>query len=218
MSLNALRKGTPVLIESARFVILKKLDRERWQLENTATGEWRVFTEHNLLDLFADNKLLFLNNKVRDGNTLGDRALASYSPEMIALAETRVQYLERNRPASTHRVNWQRSGISDQRCRRADRRCAPAELAHALPRLSQMAGGGPRDLRHRSPACRPWRMWLANAAGSQGHRRYGHRRTVHDAGAKAGSRLGATPNESSAPGELQGGDYKSMSFRTPDTR
>jgi len=68
MSLNALRKGTSVLIGSARFVILKKLDLDRWQLENAATGEWSVFTEHDLLDRFANGELVFVNNDAKHVN------------------------------------------------------------------------------------------------------------------------------------------------------
>jgi putative transposase len=94
MSLNALRKGTFVLIGSARFVILKKLDLDRWQLENASTGEWCVFTEHELLDRFANNELVFINNDAKDGGARADRALGSYSPDLIAAAEKRLQYLK----------------------------------------------------------------------------------------------------------------------------
>ncbi|MEO8053121.1 MAG: hypothetical protein ABI833_22160 [Acidobacteriota bacterium] len=101
MSLNALRKGNHVLIGSARFAILKKLNGDSWQLENAATGEWCVFTEHDLLDRFANGELVFAKNEVQDRNAPKDRVLGSYSPELIAVAQNRVQYLkeiDRNQP------------------------------------------------------------------------------------------------------------------------
>lgn len=94
MSLNALRRGTQVLIGSARFAILKKLEGEMWQLENVVTGEWCMFAEHVLLDQFVNSELVFAKNETSDRNALGDRALASYSPDLIAVAQTRVQYLK----------------------------------------------------------------------------------------------------------------------------
>ncbi len=94
MSLNALRKGNHVLIGSVGFVILKKLDDDRWQLENAVTGEWCVFTEHDLLDRFTNNELVFDKNEIKDGNASSYRVLASYPPELIAAAQTRVQYLK----------------------------------------------------------------------------------------------------------------------------
>jgi hypothetical protein len=94
MSLNRFRKGNHVLIGSARFLILKKLDGNRWQLENEVTGEWCVVREHDLLDRFANNELVFAKNEATDGNATGDRALASYSPHLIAAAQIRVQYLK----------------------------------------------------------------------------------------------------------------------------
>jgi putative transposase len=94
MSLNALRKGTSVLIGSARFLILKKLDLDSWQLENVATGEWSVFTEHDLLDRFANAELVFVNDEAKDGNAPADRALAGYPPDLIAAAQNRIQYLK----------------------------------------------------------------------------------------------------------------------------
>jgi hypothetical protein len=94
MSLNALRKGAVVLIGSARFVIQKKLDRERWQLENVVTGEWCAFTDHDLLDLFARNELVFVNSDIKQGNGSEVRSLTGYSPDLVAAAQTRVQYLK----------------------------------------------------------------------------------------------------------------------------
>jgi len=94
MSLNALQKRAVVLIRSAQFAIQKKLDPERWQLENAVTGEWCVFTEHDLLDLFARNELVFVNNDTKQGNGSEARSLTGYSPDLIAAAQTRVQYLK----------------------------------------------------------------------------------------------------------------------------
>ena len=94
ISLNALRKGAVVLIGSTQFAIQKKLDRERWQLENVVTGEWCVFSDHDLLDLFARNELVFVNNDTKQGNGSEARSLTGYSPDLIAAAQTRVQYLK----------------------------------------------------------------------------------------------------------------------------
>src|ERR1051326_1177038 len=94
MSLNALRKGTVVLIGLARFVIQKKLDRERWQLENVVNGEWSVFTDDDLLNLFAQNELVFVNSDIKQGNGSEARSLTGYSPDLVAAAQTRVQYLK----------------------------------------------------------------------------------------------------------------------------
>ena len=94
MSLNALRKGAVVLIGPARFAIQKKLDRERWQLENVVNGEWCVFTDHDLLNLFAQNELVFVNGDMKQGNGSEARSLTAYSPDLVAAAQTRVQYLK----------------------------------------------------------------------------------------------------------------------------
>ena len=51
MSLNMLRRGAHVRIGPASYLILKKLDATGWQLENTATGEWRRFAEEDLREL-----------------------------------------------------------------------------------------------------------------------------------------------------------------------
>ena len=93
MSLNTLRKGNHVLIVSARFMILKKLDSDRWQLENAMTGECRAFTEFDLLDRFAKNELVFVNQG-KDESTPGDRISRPTPPDLIALAETRVRCLK----------------------------------------------------------------------------------------------------------------------------
>jgi len=57
MSLNRLRKGQLVKIGATSFLVLQKLPNCRWQLQNTATGEWCAFAEDELLDSFARNEL-----------------------------------------------------------------------------------------------------------------------------------------------------------------
>jgi putative transposase len=100
MSLNALRRGAHVTIGPARFLILKKLDANSWQLENTATGEWGRFTEENLLDRFARHELTFDCN-IEDGQASHgdatsqlDRSLSVYPPELVRIVQGRVQYLK----------------------------------------------------------------------------------------------------------------------------
>ena len=100
MSLNALRRGAHVRIGPARFLILKKLDANSWQLENTATGEWCRFTEEDLLDRFARHELMFDCNiedgQASHGNATSqlDRSLSVYPPELVRVAQCRVQYLK----------------------------------------------------------------------------------------------------------------------------
>src|ERR1035441_8305528 len=60
MSLHALRTGHQVKIGAAVFLIVQRLPEGRWQLQNTATGEWRTFDENDLLDQFATNGLSFV--------------------------------------------------------------------------------------------------------------------------------------------------------------
>lgn len=110
MSLNALRKGNHVRIGPTRFLILQRLGDNRWQLENTATGEWCMFTEDELLDRFTRNDLTFERTGPRSdgGAAVRDRDLASYPPELVALAKNRVGYLkeiDRRQPiAITHKT------------------------------------------------------------------------------------------------------------------
>ena len=40
MSLNALRKEQRIKIGTSEFRLLQKLPDSRWQLQNSATGEW----------------------------------------------------------------------------------------------------------------------------------------------------------------------------------
>ena len=100
MSLNALRRGAHVRIGPARFLILKKLDGNNWQLENAATGEWCRFTEEVLLDRFVRHELMFDCNiedgQAGNGNATSqlDRSLSVYPPELILVVQGRVQYLK----------------------------------------------------------------------------------------------------------------------------
>src|SRR6266436_10192773 len=109
MSLCALRRGNRVKIEASEFLILQRLPEDRWQLQNSMTGEWRIFDESDLLDRFTRNELSFVV-KVHGcdpiANKLAEkpyRDLASYAPGLIALASKRVQYLkeiDRRQPIS----------------------------------------------------------------------------------------------------------------------
>jgi putative transposase len=141
MSLNTLCKGTSVLIGSARFLLLKKLDPDRWQVENTATGEWSVFTEHDLLDLFTNAGLVFVNDETKDGNAPADRALTSYPPDLIAAAQKRIQYLKE-----------------------IDRHQPIALTAKSLDSLVTGVANRIRDARPPSwrTLCRDYRKWLAS--------------------------------------------------------
>ena len=100
MSLNALRKGRHVRIGAMKYLILQRLDEHRWQLQNTATGEWCTFTEDHLLDQFARNELSFdpgaENPQEPPVNKTAKLARdpSSRSPELLALAQNRVQYLK----------------------------------------------------------------------------------------------------------------------------
>ena len=60
MSLHALRKGHHVRIGPSEFVILQRLPEHTWQLQNVVTGEWRTFSEDDLLERFAKNELSFV--------------------------------------------------------------------------------------------------------------------------------------------------------------
>ena len=109
MSLNTLRKGQHVKIGATEFQVVQKLPECRWQLQDTATGEWCAFAEDDLLDRFARNELSFI---------VGDRAdrpagavatkfipnLAAYPPpELAGRARNREQYLkeiDRRQPIS----------------------------------------------------------------------------------------------------------------------
>jgi len=100
MSLNVLRPGSHVKIGPTRFLILKKLGDNNWQLQNSATGEWCRFAEDELLDRFTRNELVFDRNTEdpHSGNRRGpsplDRGLSTYPLELVVIAQSRVQYLK----------------------------------------------------------------------------------------------------------------------------
>src|SRR5712692_598607 len=108
MPLCGLRKGQRVKIGAIEFLIAQRIPEKRWQLQNTATGEWCSFPEDDLLDRFARNEMSFVI-RVDSGpytNRLAEkltRDLSIYPPELVALAKDRVQYLkeiDRRQPLS----------------------------------------------------------------------------------------------------------------------
>jgi putative transposase len=99
MSLNALRKGQRIKAGASEFQILQRLPDSRWQLQNSATGEWCTFTEDDLLDRFARSELSFIAAAEAGGIAGGlaakiARDLAAYPPELVALGRKREQYLK----------------------------------------------------------------------------------------------------------------------------
>jgi len=100
MSLSAFRKGQHVKIGAASFLVLQKLPECRWQLQNTTTGEWCAFVEDDLLDRFARNELSFIVGDRADrlagtvARELTSDHPAYLSPERVALAKNREQYLK----------------------------------------------------------------------------------------------------------------------------
>ena len=100
MSLFAFRKGHHVKIGTSEFLIFQRLPEGKWQLQNTATGEWSTFTEHDLLGRFASNELSFVP-KIDDSYPIADklaeklqRDISAYPSELVALAQLRLQYLK----------------------------------------------------------------------------------------------------------------------------
>ncbi|MHB8656200.1 MAG: Mu transposase C-terminal domain-containing protein [Terriglobia bacterium] len=101
MSIHMLSKGHSVKIGGTKFVIHQKLSENRWQLQNTATGEWCAYTDDDLLDRFVDNELLFEPSlDDRQASSVDRlamrlaRALSTYPPELVARAQDREQYLK----------------------------------------------------------------------------------------------------------------------------
>ena len=100
MSLNTFRKGQHIKIETTSYLILQKLSNRRWQLQNTATGEWCAFAEDDLLDRFVRNELSFTAADQAHSPTdtvaakLTHGHPASPPPETLALARSREQYLK----------------------------------------------------------------------------------------------------------------------------
>jgi putative transposase len=101
MPLSGLRPGCALRMGAAKFFIRKKLAEAQWQLENADTGEWCTFAEQDLLDQFTRNELTFERNGDGGQASAIDKAaanlardLSSYSPDLVDLAQTRVQYLK----------------------------------------------------------------------------------------------------------------------------
>ncbi|MGO9437181.1 MAG: hypothetical protein ACLP00_23150 [Terracidiphilus sp.] len=94
----AFRAGQSLRIGPNEFLILRRLPEAKWQLQNTATGEWCTFTECDLLDLFAAAKLSFVpevDTACSATCKLAERLkrdISTYPPELIALAQVRMQY------------------------------------------------------------------------------------------------------------------------------
>jgi putative transposase len=88
---------------------MQRLPEDRWQLQNSITGEWCTFKEADLLDRFTRNELSFvvkLGGRSPIAGRLAEKLncdLSSYAPELIAVAAKRVQYLkeiDRRQPIS----------------------------------------------------------------------------------------------------------------------
>src|SRR5713226_9360311 len=99
MSLCGLRKGQRVKIGASEFLIVQRIPENRWQLQNTATGEWCSFKEDDLLDRFVRHEISFVIwvDKAPRTDRLEEkltRDLSIYSPELLALATRRVRYLK----------------------------------------------------------------------------------------------------------------------------
>jgi len=107
MARFAFRAGQSLRIGPDEFLILRRLPESKWQVQNAATGEWCTFTECDLLDLFATGKLSFVSKGDAACSTackLAEklkRDLSTYPPELVALAQVRIQYvkeIERRQP------------------------------------------------------------------------------------------------------------------------
>lgn len=74
--------------------MVQRLPDSRWQLQNSATGEWCTFTEDDLLDRFARSEMSFIAAAEACGTTGGlaaklTRDLAACPPELVALGRKR---------------------------------------------------------------------------------------------------------------------------------
>jgi putative transposase len=100
MSLHALRRGQQVHVAGSEFLLLQRLTEERWQLQDTVTGEYHTFAEDDLLDRFAQNEMSFNQDAAAHTSPTGrlavslTRDLSSYAADLIDLANNRVQYLK----------------------------------------------------------------------------------------------------------------------------
>jgi hypothetical protein len=89
MSLNAFRTGRRIRVSGTEFLILRKLPNSRWQLQNTATGEWCVFAEDDLLDRYTLWWTPFIGQKKTPSL---DRAAALKMKESQCLKFARVTH------------------------------------------------------------------------------------------------------------------------------
>jgi len=100
MSHFAFRRGQSVRIGPNEFQFLRRLPEAKWQLENTATGEWCTLTKSELLDLFATGELSFISKldaacpAVHKLAGKLERDISAYPSDLVALAQVRVQYLK----------------------------------------------------------------------------------------------------------------------------
>ena len=99
MSLNALKKGQRIKAGASEFLMLQRLPYSRWQVQNSATGEWCTFTEDDLLDRFARSEMSFIGAAEACRATGGlaaklARDLRTYTPELVVLGRKREQYLK----------------------------------------------------------------------------------------------------------------------------
>jgi len=100
MSLHALRRGQQVHVAGSEFLLLQRLTEERWQLQDTVTGEYHTFAEDDLLDRFAQNEMSFDQDDAAHTSPTGrlavslTRDLSGYAADLIDLANNRVQYLK----------------------------------------------------------------------------------------------------------------------------
>ena len=146
MSLCALRRGSRVKIGASEFRVLQRLPVDRWQLQNTITGESCIFDESDLLDRFTRNELSFVvrpNGCDAIAGKLAEklnRDLSGYAPELIALASKRVQYLKE-----------------------IDRRQPVSMASQTIEPLIQAVSGGLSDSTPPSArtVCRDYRKWIS---------------------------------------------------------
>jgi putative transposase len=110
MSLNVFKMGKRLRLDKTEFLILRKVSDNKWQLQNTATGQWCAFSEDELLDSYTRGDLAFVEESGSAGAKLGEVTLdlSRYAPELVALAKNREQYLkeiDRRQPISITRTN-----------------------------------------------------------------------------------------------------------------
>ena len=202
MSLNALRKGQRIQAGASEFLILQRLPDNRWQLQNTATGEWCTFTEDDLLDRFARSEISFIAEAEAWGPAGGlaaklTRDLAAYPPELVALGRKREQYLkeiDRRQPISMTRTSMEplirlvSERVNDDK---------PPGWLTVWRSITQVGSRGPRRPGNHLKARRPWQEGCSNRSRRTDRQRSGHRRVVHDGRAQAGTRS-ASGDRSSA--------------------